>query len=92
MKDALEQLNIYADKTIYSFSDMTSNIGKFTNNGVKLDTAVKAMKGISNAAALAGQGTQQASMAMYNLSQAIGIGKLTTLDWKSIENANMATI
>jgi tape measure domain-containing protein len=91
VKDALEQLNKYADQTVYSFSDMTSNIGKFTNNGVKLEDAVMAMKGISNAAAQAGQGTQQASMAMYNLSQAISVGKLTTMDWKSIENANMAT-
>ncbi len=92
VKDRLEQLNKYADETIYSFQDMTSNIGKFTNNGVALDKAVSAMKGISNAAAKAGQGTNQASMAMYNLSQAIGVGKLTTIDWKSIENANMATL
>ena len=92
VKEALEQLNTYADQTIYSFSDMTSNIGKFTNNGVKLEDAVTAMKGISNAAADAGQGTNQASMAMYNLSQAISMGKLTTIDWKSIENANMATL
>lgn len=91
VKNALEELNHYADQTVYSFSDMTSNIGKFTNNGVKLNDAVMAMKGISNAAAAAGQGTQQASMAMYNLSQAISVGKLTTMDWKSIENANMAT-
>ena len=92
VKEALEELNKYADKTVYSFRDMTSNIGKFTNNGVKLNDAVSAMKGISNAAALAGQGTQQASMAMYNLAQAIGVGKLTKIDWKSIETANMATV
>ena len=30
----LNELNTYADKTIYSFSDMTQNIGKFTNAGV----------------------------------------------------------
>ena len=92
VKDYLEQLNKYADDTIYSFKDMTSNIGKFTNNGVSLEKSVLSMEGIANAAARAGQGTQQASMAMYNLSQAIGMGKLTTLDWKSVENANMATL
>src|SRR5574338_1197325 len=27
----LDQLNEYSDKTIYSFADMTTNIGKFTN-------------------------------------------------------------
>ena len=87
----LDDLRVYADKTIYSLQDMTSNLGKFTNNGVKLEDATKAMMGVSNAAALAGQGTQQASMAMYNISQAIGVGKMTSIDWKSIENANMAT-
>ena len=87
----LDDLRTYADKTIYSLQDMTSNLGKFTNNGVALEDATKAMMGVANAAALAGQGTQQASMAMYNISQAIGVGKMTTIDWKSIENANMAT-
>ena len=70
----LEELNQYSDKTIYSFSDMTSNIGKFTNAGVKLDVAVAAMQGISNAAALAGSNSQQASSAMYNFSQAMSAG------------------
>ena len=87
----LEDLTVYADKTVYSLQDMTSNIGKFTNNGVPLEKATRAMMGIANAAADAGQGTQQASMAMYNFSQAIGVGKMTSIDWKSIENANMAT-
>ena len=87
----LESMTEYAKKTIYSLTDMTSNLGKFTNNGVDLQRSVKAMEGIANAAADAGQGAQQASMAMYNISQAIGVGKMTTIDWKSIENANMAT-
>lgn len=87
----LEELNTYSDKTIYSFSDMTNNIGKFTNNGVKLDDAVKAIQGISNEAALAGANTQEASRAMYNFSQALSQGSVKLIDWKSIENANMAT-
>ena len=87
----LNEMTDYANKTIYSLTDMTSNLGKFTNNGVKLDDAVVAMEGIANATAHAGQGAQQASMAMYNISQAIGVGKMTTIDWKSLENANIAT-
>lgn len=87
---ALNELNKYADDTIYSFSDMTSNIGKFVNNNVELEDAVAAMKGISNAAALAGQGATQASSAMYNFSQSLS-SFLNTRDWLSIENANMAT-
>ncbi len=88
----LDELNAYADKTIYSFSDMTSNIGKFTNAGVDLDTAVAAIQGISNEAALAGANSQQASHAMYNFAQALSSGYVKLIDWKSIENANMATV
>ena len=92
VKEQLEELNEYADKTVYSFSDMTSNIGKFTNNNVKLEDATAAMKGIANATADAGQGAQQASMAMYNISQAFGVGSMKMIDWKSLENANIATV
>ena len=91
VKRNLEDLTEYANKTVYSLQDMTSNVGKFTNQGVDLQTAVRSMEGIANATAKAGQGAQQASMAMYNISQAIGVGKMTSIDWKSIENANIAT-
>lgn len=88
----LEELNEYSDRTIYSFSDMTQNIGKFTNAGVDLETAVLAIKGISNEAALSGANANEAARAMYNLSQAISMGYVQLIDWKSIENANMGTI
>lgn len=91
VKAALEQLNTYADKTIYSFKDMTSNIGKFTNAGVELNTAVDAIRGVSNVAALSGANAAEASRAMYNLAQALSAGYVKLIDWKSIENANMAT-
>lgn len=87
----LDELNTYADKTIYSFSDMTNNIGKFTNAGVSLDAAVKAIQGISNEAAVSGANTNEASRAMYNFAQALSAGYVKLIDWKSIENANMAT-
>ena len=87
----LKEMTEYANKTIYSLTDMTSNLGKFTNNGIELERATKAMEGIANATADAGQGAQSASMAMYNISQAMGVGKMTTIDWKSLENANIAT-
>lgn len=88
----LDELNTYADKTIYSFSDMTQNIGKFTNAGVKLDSAVAAIQGISNVAAVSGANTNEASRAMYNFAQALSAGAVKLIDWKSIENANMATV
>ena len=88
----LNELNKYSDQTIYSFSDMTTNIGKFTNAGVKLEDAVMAIKGISNEAAVSGANANEASRAMYNFAQALSAGYVKLIDWKSIENANMATV
>lgn len=88
----LDELNTYADKTIYSFSDMTANIGKFTNAGVGLDKAVAAIQGISNEAAISGANANEASRAMYNFAQALSQGSVKLIDWKSIELANMATV
>lgn len=88
----LGELNTYADKTIYSFSDMTANIGKFTNAGVGLDKAVAAIQGISNEAAISGANANEASRAMYNFAQALSQGSVKLIDWKSIELANMATV
>ena len=89
---ALDELNTYSDQTIYSFNDMTANIGKFTNAGVSLEDSVTAIKGISNVAASAGASAQNAASAMYNFGQALGTGVVKLIDWKSINNANMGTI
>lgn len=88
----LNELNEYSDKTIYSFSDMTQSIGKFTNAGVSLDKSVLAIKGVSNVAAVSGANANEASRAMYNFAQALSAGYVKLIDWKSIENANMATV
>ena len=76
---ALNELNRYADKTIFNFTEMTRNIGTFTAAGVKLDTSVAAIKGIANLAALSGSNAQQASTAMYQLSQALASGTVKLL-------------
>jgi tape measure domain-containing protein len=85
----LGELNDYSDQTIYNFSQMAKNIGTFTAAGVELDTATSAIKGISNLAALSGSNSQQASTAMYQLSQAIAAGKVGLMDWNSVVNAGM---
>lgn len=91
VNEQLERLLWFTDETSYNLTDMTSNIGKFTSQGVDLEDAVVAMQGIALWSAKAGQGTQQASRAMYNLSQSLGMGAVRLQDWMSIENANMAT-
>lgn len=92
VNEQLDRLNWFTDETSYNFLDMVNNIGKFTNNGVKLEDAVTSMQGISTWAAISGANVQEASRAMYNLSQAMGVGHVQLIDWKSIENANMATM
>ena len=85
----LAGLNDYANKTVYSFKDMTTNLGTFTAAGVGLKTAKTDMIGLSNLAAASGSNTQQASMAMYQLSQAVAAGKVGLQDWNSVVNAGM---
>lgn len=86
---ALDELNHYADLTIYNFTEMTRNIGTFTAAGVDLDTSVSAIKGIANLAAVSGSNSQQASTAMYQLSQALAAGTVKLQDWNSVVNAGM---
>ena len=86
---ALDELNAYADKTIYNFTEMTRNIGTFTAAGVDLQTSVTAIQGIANLAAISGSTSQQASVAMYQLSQALSSGTVKLMDWNSVVNAGM---
>ena len=89
--EQLDKLNRFTDETSAKLTDMTSNIGKFTSAGVKLDVATDAMMGIATWGYKSGASIDQMSRAMYNLSQAMGMGALRVQDWMSIENANMAT-
>lgn len=86
---ALDELNAYADRTIYSFTEMTRNIGMFTSAGVGLKDSVAAIKGLSNVAAMSGSSSEQAATAMYQLSQALSTGSIKLQDWNSIVNAGM---
>ena len=89
VNNALDELNTYADKTIYNFTEMTRNIGTFTAAGIDLDTSVNAIQGIANLAAVSGSTSQQASTAMYQLSQALAAGTVKLMDWNSVVNAGM---
>ena len=92
VNDQLERLNWFSDETSYTFTDMVDNVGKFIAAGQDLDVSVKAMEGIATWAALSGQNALTASRAMYQLSQAMGKGKIQLIDYKSIQNANMDTV
>lgn len=86
---ALDELNHYADMTIYNFGEMTKNIGTFTAAGVDLDKAAAAIKGIANLGAMSGSTSMQVNAAMYQLSQALAAGKVSLMDWNSVVNAGM---
>lgn len=88
---ALDELNEYADLTIYNFADMTSAIGKFTTTGMDLDTSVVSVKGLANAAALAGASSTELSQVLPQVAQALSQGYFQKLDWKSIQNMHIET-
>jgi len=86
---ALDELNSYADKTIYNFTEMTNSIGTFTVAGIGLEDATTAVKGFSNMAALSGANAQQAAGATYQLAQAMSAGKVQLQDWLSMEHTGI---
>lgn len=85
----LDELNHYADQTVYSFGDMTRAIGFFTAAGVGLDKSVPAIKGLSNLAATVGANNQSLQTLQYQISQALSSGVVRLQDWRSVENAGM---
>ena len=91
VEKVLAKLQKYTDETSYDFAEMVNSIGKFTSVGVELERAERAMEGIASEAAKSGAGKAEANRAMYNFAQALSAGYVKLIDWKSIENANMAT-
>jgi len=90
INDALQDLNDYSDQTVYNFAQMTDMVGKFSAKTGDLEGSVSIVKGMANLAAQAGVGNQQLQNTLYQMSQISE--KVTLMDWKSIENANLATI
>ena len=89
--EQLDRLNWFTDETSYNFTEMVSNISKFTASGKGLKESVNAMEGIATWASLSGQNAATASRAMYQLSQAMGAGVMRKEDYKSIQNMSMDT-
>lgn len=87
----LERLQWFSDQTSYSFTDMTDALGKFTASGADINKMIPMITGIANATAFAGQGSAEFSRVLYNLNQAYSSGYMQLMDWKSVENANVAS-
>lgn len=88
----IDRLNKYSDETSYNFTDMVGTLSKFTAAGQTLKDSTKAIQGMMNMVAMAGGNATVGQRVSYNLSQAMGVGALTTIDFKSLENANVATV
>lgn len=86
IEEVLDDLNHYADKTIYNFTQMTQAIGQFTTAGVDVDTSARSVKGIANLAAYVGAPASDASRSMFQLSQALSTGRVRLQDWMSLEH------
>ena len=87
---ALDELNDYADLTIYNFAEMTSNAGTFTaalGEG-SLEKTMTSLKGIGNWAAYAGANASDMSRATFQLGQALASGTVRLQDWMSIEHTS----
>lgn len=89
INNALDELNSYADQTIYNFTQMTESIGRFTAAGLDLDVSTASIKGLSNLAAMAGSTSEQLNTAMFQLSQGLSAGTIKLEDWNSLRTANM---
>ena len=91
VKKSIEELNAYADKTIYNFQEMMKALPTLTNVGVELDAATSMVKGMSNLAAYAGKGSTEATFALRNLGQAMSLGYFQLIDWKTMEQQGLNT-
>ena len=90
VNNALDELNEYADLTIYNFGQMTRMIGMFTSAGVGLKKSVNTIKGLANAAALVGATPERAQIAWNAVARAMSSGTFSNLTWKSLELSNIA--
>ena len=91
VEKSMNNLMWFSDETSYSFADMAGNMAKFISAGVDLKTSERSMQGIATWAAHSGKDANAASIAMFNLSQAISLGYVDTRNWQSVMGQNMNT-
>lgn len=87
----LEKLMWFSDETSYGFTDMTAALGQLAASGADIEKMIPMITGIANATAFAGKGAGEFQRSIYNLTQSFGTGHLQLMDWKSLENAGVAT-
>lgn len=87
----LEKLMWFSDETSYGFTDMTSALSTLTAEGGGIEKMIPMIMGMANATAYAGKGAAEFQRVIYNLAQSYGTGAIQLIDWKSVEQAGVAS-
>ncbi len=87
----LSKLMWFSDETSYGFTDMTSALSTLTSAGGDIEKMIPMIMGMANATAYAGKGAAEFQRVIYNLAQSYGTGALQLIDWKSVEQAGVAS-
>lgn len=87
----LDKLMWFSDETSYGFTDMTSALSTLTAAGGDIEKMIPMIMGMANATAYAGKGTAEFQRVIYNLAQSYGTGAIQLIDWKSVEQAGVAS-
>ena len=87
----LSKLMWFSDETSYSFTDMTSALSTLTSTGGSIEKMIPMIMGMANATAYAGKGAAEFQRVIYNLAQSYGTGAIQLIDWKSVEQAGVAS-
>lgn len=87
----LEKLMWFSDETSYGFTDMTSALSTLTAAGGDIEKMIPMIMGMANATAYAGKGAAEFQRVIYNLAQSYGTGAIQLIDWKSVEQAGVAS-
>lgn len=87
----LDRLMWFSDETSYGFTDMTSALSTLTAAGGDIEKMIPMIMGMANATAYAGKGAAEFQRVIYNLAQSYGTGAIQLIDWKSVEQAGVAS-
>ncbi len=87
----LDKLMWFSDETSYGFTDMTSALSTLTSAGGDIEKMIPMIMGMANATAYAGKGAAEFQRVIYNLAQSYGTGAIQLIDWKSVEQAGVAS-
>ena len=87
----LDKLMWFSDETSYGFTDMTRALSTLTSAGGDIEKMIPMIMGMANATAYAGKGAAEFQRVIYNLAQSYGTGAIQLIDWKSVEQAGVAS-